>query len=235
MTDQPWQGRLELGDRWAVWRGSIGHSVPHRHLAAQLVLADAPVSVHDGLGRLSVARAVLIDPLVQHRLEPHDQAQQVFVEAVAPSAEAVAMLAALRPLPQPAILSSPNPRLQAWRRALTDPDAPPPAPLPEALQRSLAVVDARLADGLVPLATAARAADLSPERYRHVFVESMGLPFRRYLLWRRVQRAFDALTRGGDVTTAAHAAGFADAAHFARTLKAMFGVTATQIVRPGRP
>jgi AraC-like DNA-binding protein len=57
----------------------------------------------------------------------------------------------------------------------------------------------------------------------------MGLPFRRYLLWRRVQRAFVALKAGDDVTTAAHMAGFADAAHFARTLKAMFGVTATQI------
>jgi AraC-like DNA-binding protein len=172
---------------------------------------------------------VLIDPLVQHRLEPHDQARQVFVEAIAPSADAVAMLAALRLAPEVVILSSPNPRLQAWRRILTDPDTPLPAPLPDSLVRSLVVVDARLADGPVPLAVAARAADLSPERYRHVFVEALGLPFRRYLLWRRVQQAFVALKAGDDVTTAAHAAGFADAAHFARTLKAMFGVTATQI------
>jgi AraC-like DNA-binding protein len=229
VTDRLWQGQLNLGDRWAVWSGSIGHSAPHRHLAAQLVLPDTPVSVHDGLGRLHTAQAVLIDPLVLHRLEPHDQARQVYIEAVAPSAEAVAMLADLRPLPELVILSSPNPRLQAWRRVLTDPDAPRPAPLPDSLQRSLAVVDARLVDGPVPLATAARAADLSPERYRHLFVEAMGLPFRRYLLWRRVEQAVGALTRGDDVTTAAHAAGFADAAHFARTLKAMFGVTATQI------
>jgi AraC-like DNA-binding protein len=229
LTDPPWQGRLELGDRWAVWRGSIGHSVPHRHLAAQLVLADTPVSVHDGLGRTHTARAVLIDPLVLHRLEPHDQARQVYIEAVAPSAEAVALLADLRPLSGTVILSSPNPRLQAWRRALTDPDAPWPAPLPEAVERSLAVIDSRLAEGPVPLALAARTAGLSPERYRHLFVETLGLPYRRFLLWRRVRRAVAALTRGDDVTTAAHAAGFADAAHFARTLKAMFGVTATQI------
>ena len=229
MTDRLWHGQLDLGDRWAVWSGSIGHSVAHRHLAAQLVLADTPVVVHDGLGQRHTAQAVLIDPLVQHRLEPHDHARQVYIEAIAPSAEAVAMLATLRPLPPMAVVSSPNPRLQAWRRALTDPDAPRPAPLPDSLQRSLAVIDARLVDGPVPLAVAARAADLSPERYRHLFVEAMGLPFRRYLLWRRVQQAVAALTQGDDVTTAAHAAGFADAAHFARTLKAMFGVTATQI------
>jgi AraC-like DNA-binding protein len=229
VTDRLWQGQLDLGDRWAIWRGSIGHSVPHRHLAAQLVLADTPVSVHDGLGQLHTARAVLIDPLVLHRLEPHDQAQQLYLEAVAPSAEAIAKLANLRPLPELAILSSPNPRLQAWRRVLADPDAPRPAPLPDSLRRSLAVVDAHLAEGPVPLAAAARAADLSSERYRHLFVEAMGLPFRRYLLWRRVRQAVVALKAGDDVTTAAHAAGFADAAHFARTLKAMFGVTATQI------
>jgi AraC-like DNA-binding protein len=229
VTDRLWHGQLELGDRWAVWRGSIGDSVPHRHLAAQLVLADTPVGVVDGLGRSRTARAVLIDPMVQHRLEPHDQARQVFVEAIAPSADAVAMLKALRLAPEVVILSSPNPRLQAWRRILTDPDTPLPAPLPDSLVRSLVVVDARLADGPVPQAVAARAAGLSPERYRHVFVEALGLPFRRYLLWRRVQRAFVALKAGDDVTTAAHAAGFADAAHCARTLKAMFGVTATQI------
>jgi hypothetical protein len=51
VTDRLWHGQLELGDRWAVWRGSIGDSVPHRHLAAQLVLADTPVGVVDGLGR----------------------------------------------------------------------------------------------------------------------------------------------------------------------------------------
>jgi AraC-like DNA-binding protein len=229
VTDRPWQGQLEMGDRWAVWRGSIGHGVSHRHLAAQLVLADTPVSVHDGLGRVHTARVVLIDPLVLHRLEPHEQARQVYIEAVAPSAEAVAMLASLRPLPEMITLSSPNPRLQVWRRALTEPVPPRIPPLPEAIQRSMAAIDAGLADGPVPLAVAARAAGLSSERYRHLFVETLGLPYRRYLLWRRVHSAVTALTHDADVTTAAHEAGFADAAHFARTLKAMFGVTATQI------
>jgi len=229
VSDRLWHGQLDLGDRWAVWTGSIGASVPHRHLAAQLVLGDTPVGVVDGLGRRHEARAVLVDPLVQHRLEPHDQARQVFVEAMAPSAEAVAMLTALRPLPDALVLSSPNPRLQAWRRILTDPEPHDAAPLPEALARSLAVIDARLAEGPVPLAVAAWAANLSPERYRHLFVEALGLPYRRYLLWRRVQRAFVALKSGEDVTASAHLAGFADAAHFARTLKGMFGVTATQI------
>lgn len=229
MSDRLWRGQLDLGDRWAVWTGSIGASVPHRHLAAQLVMADTPVGVVDGVGRRLEARAVLIDPLVQHRLEPHPEARQVFVEAMAPGAEAVARLAGLRPLGHAVVLSSPNPRLQAWRRILTDPVPHEAAPLPQALERSLAVVDARLAEGPVPLAVAARAANLSSERYRHLFVEALGLPYRRYLLWRRVLWAFVALKQGDDVTTAAHAAGFADAAHFARTLKGMFGITATQI------
>jgi AraC-like DNA-binding protein len=193
-------------------------------------MADTPIGIRDAAGRRHEARVLLIDPLAPHRLESHPhQARVIFVEALTPSPAALRTLADLGPIPEDAVtLASPDPRLRAWR----SPAPPRSGDLSEALRRSLARVEQRLAEGPVPLALAARAAGLSPERYRHVFVESLGLPFRRYLLWRRVQRAFEAMTAGSGVTTAAHAAGFADAAHFARTLKAMFGVTATQIIRP---
>ncbi|EJL23599.1 DNA-binding domain-containing protein, AraC-type [Caulobacter sp. AP07] len=229
-ADHAWDGQLELGDRWATWRGSVGDSVAHRHLAAQIAVADTPIGVRDAAGRRHEARVVLIDPLVQHRFESHRGARMIFVEAIAPGLDARRALADLGPVPDDAVvLASTDPRLRTWR----SPAPIPSSDLPEALRRSLARVEQQLAEGPVPLVLAAKAAGLSPERYRHVFVESLGLPFRRYLLWRRVQRAFAAMTAGAGVTTAAHAAGFADAAHFARTLKAMFGVTATQIVRPG--
>ncbi len=78
------------------------------------------------------------------------------------------------------------------------------------------MIDARLAEDRSPWPWRPGRRTWSPERYRHLFVEALGLPYRRYLLWRRVQRP-SALKDGDDVTTAAHAAGFADAAHFART------------------
>ena len=56
------------------------------------------------------------------------------------------------------------------------------------------------------------------------------MPFQRYILWRRLSAAFEGLLAGSNITEAAHAAGFADAAHFARTIKAMFGIRASDIL-----
>jgi AraC family transcriptional regulator len=65
---------------------------------------------------------------------------------------------------------------------------------------------------------------LSPSRFAHLFSEEVGIPFRRYLLWRRLTRAMLLATRGHTLSRAAHEAGFSDAAHFTRTFYQMFGI-----------
>ena len=64
---------------------------------------------------------------------------------------------------------------------------------------------------------------LSPSRFRHLFVEETGMAFRPYVLWRRFMKVWELLARGESLSAAAHAAGFADAAHLSRTSKQMFG------------
>jgi len=86
-----------------------------------------------------------------------------------------------------------------------------------------------------PLAAAAASAGLSVERFRHLFARDVGLTYGRYVLWGRLRLAAAELLAGQDVTTAAHSAGFADAAHFARTLKTIFGVTASQTLLAAHP
>lgn len=98
------------------------------------------------------------------------------------------------------------------------------------VERVLTIINRELANGPLPLDAAARTAGLSPERFRHLFADEIGLPFRRYVLWRRLGHAVAEIAGGASATSAAHAAGFADAAHFARTMKATFGVTATDTV-----
>ncbi len=49
----------------------------------------------------------------------------------------------------------------------------------------------------------------------------MGL--RPYILWRRFLRVWELVTTGTSLSAAAHAAGFADAAHLTRTSRRMFG------------
>jgi len=77
---------------------------------------------------------------------------------------------------------------------------------------------------------------LSAGRLRHLFAEEIGMSFRRYILWLRVYAVLDELLEGASLTTAAHAAGFADSAHLSRTFRRMFGIVpsaAPRITRLG--
>ena len=75
---------------------------------------------------------------------------------------------------------------------------------------------------------------LSPSRFRHLFVEETGMALRPYILWRRFLHVWDLLATGSSLSSAAHAAGFADAAHLTRTSRQMFGFppSALQVARP---
>ena len=72
---------------------------------------------------------------------------------------------------------------------------------------------------------------LSPSRYAHLFTTEVGLPFRRYLLWRKLNRSMQAFGRGATLTDAAFEAGFADSAHLTRTFHQMFGIPPSVMMR----
>lgn len=59
----------------------------------------------------------------------------------------------------------------------------------------------------------------------------MGLPFRHYVLWRKLTRAMVAIGSGGTIADAAHAADFADAAHLTRTFYQMVGMAPSALMR----
>ena len=92
----------------------------------------------------------------------------------------------------------------------------------ERILRAVAYINDRLHSPLT-LDEVAREACLSPGRFRHLFVEQTGTALRPYVLWRRFLRAWEVVMRGGSISTAAHSAGFADAAHLTRTSNKMFG------------
>ncbi len=70
---------------------------------------------------------------------------------------------------------------------------------------------------------------LSPGRFRHLFVAQTGTSFRAWLLWARAEHAIAAAHRGLSWTKAAQDAGFADAAHFTRTCRRVFGIAPTML------
>ncbi len=92
----------------------------------------------------------------------------------------------------------------------------------ERILKAIAYINSHL-DSELTLEEVSSVAFLSPSRFRHLFVEQTGLGLRPYVLWRRFLRGVDLVMHGESISAAAHAAGFADAAHFTRTSKRMFG------------
>lgn len=228
-----WQGRLMVGDHWARWVGRAGDATSHRHFAAQAIHAPGGARVHLGPGHVVQGELILIDPLVAHRLEPVDGVALHFLEPVAVTEPALAeALEVFRHDHHVVVVAHPAaPFWDPWLHG----GAVTKGPRGEALATSLGRIDAQLGDGALRLRSIALESGLSSSRFRHLFAEEIGLPFRRYVLWRRLRLAVTEMGAGADATTAAHAAGFADLAHFSRTLKAMFGVTATQALRSQQP
>jgi AraC-like DNA-binding protein len=83
----------------------------------------------------------------------------------------------------------------------------------------------------------AERAHLSPSRFQVLFREATGLPVRNYLLWRRLLEAAERLKAGEPVTAAAHATGFADAAHLSRSFRRIVGAAPSSLLpsRESRP
>lgn len=85
----------------------------------------------------------------------------------------------------------------------------------------------------------AATAALSSSRMQHLFTAAVGVPFRRYRGWLRMRRAIEAVIQGDNFTRAAHAAEFADQAHFAHAFRRTFGAPASRslqdIRRPSEP
>lgn len=84
-------------------------------------------------------------------------------------------------------------------------------------------------DRALTLDEVASHACLSPSRFRHLFSEQTSMGLRPYILWRRFLLTWDLVQKGASLSEAAHAAGFADAAHLSRTSTRSFGFAPSAI------
>jgi AraC-like DNA-binding protein len=112
--------------------------------------------------------------------------------------------------------------------ALVDVTAAPEHPLDPRIAHAVERIRANLND-TVTLTAVARAVHLSPDRFRHLFIEETGIALRPYVLWLRLERALAAYIAGRTLTEAAYAGGFADSAHLSRTFKRMFGISPASV------
>ena len=216
----------------------------HAHRALQVMVAlDGEFHVERENATPAAARFATFAPTEGHRIRGGEariaylffdvgpRAWQQWHEAGGlpqpPEAELEAELRALPTLDAPAAEA-----LAARWCAHTWPGLAVAAPADPRLKRAL---DALEADPLAAWThrSLAERAHLSPSRFQVLFREATGLPVRNYLLWRRLLEAAARLQAGEPVTAAAHAAGFADAAHLSRSFRRIIGAAPSSLL-PGR-
>lgn len=74
---------------------------------------------------------------------------------------------------------------------------------------------------------------VSASRCQALLKAHLGMPFRRYRLWRRMARALCDVANGSNLTQAAHAVGFNSSAHFSTAFKTMFGLAPSTLLALG--
>lgn len=229
-----WPGRV-------LYLGPVRDGETHAHHAVQATVSPGgPVELTMGSDTIR-AQAVLIDSDRAHQLNTLGQSAAVFliepesndaarlrrgplgngayslldVHSAVPIVEALNRLVGGGGCPEAA--SCFDRLFEAWGGG---PESP--RPRDERIEQALTFIEG-LPQKKVSLSELAAQVYLSESRFIHLFTEQVGIPPRRFLLWARLMDAVRAAIRAENLTSAAHAAGFADSAHLSRTFKRMFG------------
>ena len=252
----PDRSRLALAARWYLWDGgflAIGKSagvVPHHaHHAIQIVFAiEGEVAIKGTTGDWRAGRGVIIRQDAEHSYDGNGaSAAMLFVDpestegawlrtaladeiTIVPEGRLAGSIAALRTFCENPFESMELPALIRHCVVSLCAGAPPARRLDRRISKVLDAI--RASDDLrLSLEDAAAVVFLSPSRFAHLFKQQVGLPFRRYMLWRKVTRAMLAIGKERTIGAAAHASDFADAAHLTRTFYQMFGIPPSVMMR----
>jgi AraC-like DNA-binding protein len=238
--------------RWYLWEGGFlltaraqGVVPSHAHHAIQVVVAiHGCVAIRGKDEEWHESRGIVVRPDAEHSFDCNG-ALGVMVFVDPESSEGAWLSASL----QQAITNVPDTQLDAvmpeFRALANEQDVvarirrgihglrPGLAPKPRLDSRVTKVLDSiRASDDLrISLDQAAGMAFLSPTRFAHLFKDQVGLPFSRYMLWRKLTRAMVAIGSEETIAAAAHAADFADAAHLTRTFYQMVGMAPSVLMR----
>ncbi len=216
---------------------------PHSHYAIQLVLGT-PAGLRVQFGRHGAwqpCTAALLPSRAVHSIDVSDCAMSAVLFIEPETAEGKALASRLRGglqlLDHDSVAVAAKRLERAWRveqsyeavqavcmqlvQELSG--AAPREPSDPRVLMAIEYIGKRVSDA-VSLAEVAKVANLSPERFRHLFVQETGMPMRNYVLWHRLLHVWTLLMEGQTLSTAAHAAGFADSAHLSRTARTMFGL-----------
>jgi len=242
--------------RWYLWDGGfllIGKAqgvVPqHAHHAIQIVISmDQPVAVCGDKEHWRKARGIIVRPDVVHSFDCSGAfGAMIFVDpessegswlvtlltegiTTVPEERLASSVSEIRTFAEQPFASMEVGALIRHCVYALSPGAPPMHRLDPRVTKVLNRIQS--SDDLrISLDAAAEMAFLSPSRFAHLFKDQVGLPFSRYMLWRKLTRAMLAIGSERTIADAAHAADFADAAHLTRTFYQMVGMAPSVLMR----
>jgi AraC family transcriptional regulator len=247
-----WQPRAYFWDGGWIGIGKGQGVVPtHAHHAIQITLSlDGPVRIRPGEGEWQTYRGAVVLPNVAHSFDPAGAVVvMLFVDPECREGRWLrrSLTGPITELP-PERFDCCLPGLSVfWQTPLDEREAaelvtsvvrnlcagpPPPRRMDERIAKALTLIRQNDASK-IPIEQVAKKVFLSPSRFAHLFTEEVGVPFRHYVLWRKLARAMLRIGRGGSLSAVAHASGFADSAHLTRTFYKMFGIAPSVMLGRG--
>jgi AraC-like DNA-binding protein len=238
LQNQISRARITVSGTRAAYLGPSLNLSPHRNLAATVAIAlQSPFELRffdeSRLGScVSTERIAVIEPGVLHQL--HASGEMVFVYLDAFSDDFAQLrnwdLSTLRArlmLEQSDSVWSLDVDALCQRLGIKA--------LPIRSERMSQVVRCidECPQAFVRVSDAAALLGVSISRFQYLFREAVGMPFRRYRLWRRMRIVLRMIADGGTLTTAAFEAGFSSSAHLSASFRETFGLSPSALISLG--
>ncbi|MEA2165516.1 MAG: hypothetical protein QOK37_3643 [Thermoanaerobaculia bacterium] len=252
MSDASWTAP----PRWYLWEGgflllagSAGVVPSHSHHAIQIVIAiEGEAGIADKDGEWQSTRGIIVPPNIVHSFSGQgsygamlfvdpDSIEGIWLRStignritIVPESRVAPAAAALRRFCETPLESIDVGELIRYVVESLSAGVPPARRPDPRITKVLDLISS--SDDLrLSLEQVAASVFLSPSRFQHLFKHQVGLPFRRYILWRKVTRAMITIARERTLTAAAQASDFADAAHLTRTFQQMFGLPPSVLMK----
>ncbi|MDP3653381.1 MAG: AraC family transcriptional regulator [Rhodoferax sp.] len=246
--------RLYVGEQHALYVGAITAG-KHKHHAVQISVAlMQPFRIRLGGGAWQECGSIIIRPDVAHEFDSASVAvANMFLDVESADYQVILQAEPAGGIEGGHSFEVPQALLQALRLFHGRVTAMRTAPelctrMVEAfLGRRLLrkKIDPRVAQVLamigkepaekIQVERLADAVSLSSSRLAHLFAEQVGVPIRRYRLWKAIREAIRLCLTGASLTDAAHCAGFTDSAHFSNSFRDLFGMTPSLLLSQHAP
>jgi AraC-like DNA-binding protein len=222
-----WSGSFYIGNAFAVYIGASDANDMHKHVAYQLIICRSGIAeVTKESGEKIIGKAILIKPLIPHSINSESTLTLVYLE---PQSDLVSKLrintgkASVETLAGDSLPFDPFLKTEELIHSLIDLANKESCDIDKRILLAMELLGKT--PGSSSVSVVAKKCALSESHLRTLVRKQLGVPLATWVLWRKLQATANELRSGATLADSAVVGGFADQAHFTRTLRRMFGIT----------